>query len=210
MRSAALFDLLPDFGPQPPRAETAEPAHRASMAEPAPAPDPAPNMASVIAEAVALAEAVVEQRLIATHEAELAAEREAHKAETDALLRTLGGEAGAAIAARIDAMQATVVELVSDQVARVLGTLLSEDLRKRSLAALVRAVNDAAGDADAVRVRVSGPASLYEALKAALGPRAENLDFTDAPGFDLTVTIDDTIFETRVAEWSAALSELLS
>lgn len=206
MRSAALFDLLPDFGPRSPRAASAEPAQRAPMPE----PEPAPDMGSLIAEAVAQAEALVEQRLAATHEAELTAEREARQVEVDALQRAFGGEAGAAIAARIDAMQATVVALVSDQVARVLGGLLSEDLNQRSLAALARAVNAAATDSDAVHIRVSGPASLYETLKAALGARAENLDFTEASGFDLTVTIDDTIFETRVAEWSAALSELLS
>jgi hypothetical protein len=206
MRSAALFDLLPDFGPPPPHSEIVEPAHRPSMPEPAPAPD----MGSLIAEAVALAEATVEQRLVAAHQAELAAEREARKAEVEVLLRTLGTDAGAAIAARIDAMQATVVDLVSDQVARILGGFLSDDLHKRALAALVRAINGAAADSDAVRVRVSGPVSLYETLKEALGPRAENLDFIEAPGFDLTVTIDDTIFETRLAEWSAALSELLS
>jgi len=209
MRSAALFDLLPDFGTRQPHAETAQPVHRRPEPEPV-APVAAPDMGSLIAEAVTLAEATVEQRLAAAHQAELTAEREAHQAEMEVMLRTLGADAGAAVAVRIDAMQAAVVDLVSDQVARVLGGLLSEDLRKRSLAALARAVNDAAGDDDAVRIRVSGPASFYEALRAELGPRAANLDFTDAPGFDLTVTIDDTVFETRVAEWSAALSELLS
>ena len=55
-----------------------------------------------------------------------------------------------------------------------------------------------------------GPLSLFETLKASLGPRAANLDFVEAPGFDLTVAIDEAVFETRIAEWSAALSEALS
>jgi len=61
-----------------------------------------------------------------------------------------------------------------------------------------------------VRIGVRGPLSLFEPLSAALGSRAANLDFTEASGFDLTVTIDETVFETRIAEWSASLSEVLS
>ena len=62
----------------------------------------------------------------------------------------------------------------------------------------------------AVRIGVRGPLSLFETLQAALGSRAANLDFVEAPGFDLTVTIDEAVFETRMAEWSATLSEALS
>jgi hypothetical protein len=47
-------------------------------------------------------------------------------------------------------------------------------------------------------------------LKASLGSRAANLDFIEAPGFDLMVTIDEAVFETRMAEWSVTLSEVLS
>lgn len=206
MRSGALFDLLPDFGARPQRAAAvAAPVEKAAVA-----PPPAPDLGALIAEAVAHAEAALEERLAAAHRAEIEAERAAHKAEADAFLRTLGSDMGATIAARIDIMQAAVVDLVSDQVARVLGGVLGEDLQKRSLAALAEAVREAIGDAEAVRVRVSGPASLYETLKDSLGARAANLDFAETPGFDLTVAIDDAVFETRMAEWSAALSEVLS
>lgn len=207
MRSAALFDLLPDFGTRPVRAQ---PPAAAPTQQPAPEVEPQPDMGAIIAEAVASAEHAAEARLTAAHQAELEAEREAHRAEADAFLQTLGGDIGAAVASRIDVMQAAVIDLVADQAARVVGGLLGEDLQKRSLAALADAVRAAIGDSDAVRIRVSGPSSLYETLKAALGERAESLDFTDAPGFDLTVSIDDAIFETRMAEWSAALSQVLS
>ena len=206
MRSAALFDLLPDFGTRPKPAEAAA----TPVEQLAPEVVPEPDMGTIIAEAVARAEQEAEARLVAAHQAELTAQLEAKQAETDAFLQTLGGDIGAAVAARIDLMQAAVTDLVADQVARVVGGLLGEDLQKRSLAALANAVREAIGDTDAVRIRVSGPSSLYETLKAALGERAANLDFTDAPGFDLTVAIDDAVFETRMAEWSAALSEVLS
>ncbi|BAB49939.1 mlr2930 [Mesorhizobium japonicum MAFF 303099] len=111
---------------------------------------------------------------------------------------------------RIDAMETRVTDLVAATVARIIGGVVSDDLQKRSLEALAGAVREAVGDGEAVRIAVRGPLSLFETLKASLGPRAANLDFIEAPGFDLTVTIDEAVFETRIAEWSATLSEVLS
>ena len=101
-------------------------------------------------------------------------------------------------------------ELVGATVARIIGGIISDDLQKRSLEALAGTIREAVGDSEAVRIAVRGPLSLFETLKASLGPRAANLDFVEAPGFDLTVAIDEAVFETRIAEWSAALSEALS
>lgn len=205
MPSSALFDLLPDFGVRPERAEPVS-----AVPRPMPELRQEPDLGALIAEAVAEAQAETERRLAAEHQAALEAERQAHRAEAEAFLNSLGADMGATIAARIDAMQQTVIDLVSDRVARVVGGLLSEDLQKRALDALARIVREATDDSDAVRIRVSGPPSLYESLRAALGPRAANLDFTDAPVFDLTLSIEDTVFETRMAEWSDMLTEVLS
>ncbi|RWF15243.1 MAG: hypothetical protein EOS44_34410, partial [Mesorhizobium sp.] len=125
-------------------------------------------------------------------------------------LESFGGDLGAAVATRIDAMEQRVAELAGATVARIIGGLLSDDLQERSLQALSRAIAAAVADNEAVRIGIRGPLSLFEPLKAALGSRAANLDFTEAPGFDLTVSIDETVFETRIAEWSASLSEVLS
>ncbi|MDX8477622.1 hypothetical protein RFN28_03900 [Mesorhizobium sp. VK24D] len=208
MASAALFDLLPDFGSR---------ASKPSQAPAAPdnerTPDTAPPQADIgalIAEAVADAEAALEARLAAAHQAALEAERRANDDAANAFLESFGGDLGAAITTRIDAMEARVAELTAAAVARIIGGIVSDDLQKRSLEALACAISAAIGDSEAVRIGVRGPLSLFEPLKAALGLRAANLDFTEAPGFDLTVIIDETVFETRIAEWSASLSEVLS
>ena len=65
-------------------------------------------------------------------------------------------------------------------------------------------------DGEAVRISIRGPASLYDGLQASLGAFAADLHFEEAPGFDLTVAIDDAVFETRLSEWSAALSQVLT
>ncbi|MBZ9709009.1 hypothetical protein LB543_20000 [Mesorhizobium sp. ESP7-2] len=206
MPSAALFDLLPDFGT---RAQRARQPQAAAEQKPDAAGPPA-DIGTLIAEAVAQAEATLGERLAAAHEAALEAERQANVEEAKAFLDSFGGDVGKAVSSRLDAMEARVTDLVGASVARIIGGVVSDDLRTRSLEALAGAVRDAVGDGEAVRIAVRGPLPLFETLKASLGPRAENLDFIEAPGFDLTVTIDEAVFETRMAEWSAALSEVLS
>ena len=207
MASAALFDLLPDFGARTQRTGQSPPA---AMAESKPdVPAPQADIGALIAEAVIDAEAALEARLAIAHEAALEAQRQASADDAKAFLESFGGDVGAAVTARIDVMEARVSDLVGATIARIIGGIVSDDLQKRSLEALAGTIREAVGDSEAVRIAVRGPLSLFETLKTSLGPRAANLDFVEAPGFDLTVAIDETVFETRIAEWSSALSEAL-
>jgi len=208
MGSAALFDLLPDFGSRVSRAGqvTATPAPERAPETPAPQAD----IGALIAEAVADAETALAARLGAAHQAALEAERQASDDAAKAFLESFGGDLGGAVSTRIDAMETRVAELAGATIARILGGIVSDNLQKRSIDALARTIGAAVADGEAVRIAVGGPLSLFEPLKAALGARAANLDFTESQGLDLTVTIDETVFETRMAEWSASLSEVLS
>jgi hypothetical protein len=210
MRADALYDLLPDFGAR--KAHTEAPARSAHpFLEPAPTVAPhIVDIDAIVAERIAEARAEIEARLAAAHQAEIEAERTAHAEKTDAFLSTLGGDVGAAIATHLQSLEERVNNLVGSQAARILGALMADDLQQRSLQSLARIVRDTINDAEAVRIRVSGPLSLYETLREALGSHARNLDFIEAPGFDLTVAVDDAVFETRMSEWSQALSEVLS
>jgi hypothetical protein len=207
MQSAALFDLLPDFGARLPHPET-KPA--VDLPPSHPHAPPAIDVDALIADAVARAETELEVRLKVAHEAALEEQRQANADEASAFLATLGDDVGKMIGERIDAMETQVSALVAATVTRVVGGLLSKDLQKRSLEALAVSIRESIGDAEAVRIDVRGPQSLFETLKTSLGARAANLDFVEAPGFDLTISIDDTMFETRMSEWSVALSEILS
>ncbi|MGB3643844.1 MAG: hypothetical protein WBG88_04485 [Mesorhizobium sp.] len=206
MAHAALYDLLPDFGAAPPRASSPAPSAR-----PAPPPEtPKVDVEALVARAVADAEAALEARLVAAHEQALATERQKSTEAMQAFLQGVGTEVGEAIAVRIDALETHANERVGTAVARIVGDLLGAGLRERSLRALARTVSDALGDRDALRIGVSGPQSMFKTLQAALGRRATHLDFTEADGFDLTVTLDDTVFETRMAEWAGALAQVLA
>jgi hypothetical protein len=212
MRPLALSDFLPDFAARSHRAPDADFDQRGGAPQaPASALQPAtPDLNTLIREEVAKAEAGVTERLSAIYEATLQAERENHAGELDRLRAELGTQAGATISRRLDEMESEISLLATSLTARVIGGLLTEDIQKRSLDRLSQAILDAMRDNEAVRIQVRGPQSLFEPLGAALGERAASLHYVEAPGFDLTVGIDGNLFETRLSEWSAALSGALS
>ncbi|MCT7377568.1 hypothetical protein [Chelativorans salis] len=215
MPLAALADALPDFGAGAPAPAERKPAADEAFgtlreSAPPPAPAAAAERRPTIEEIVAKAEAALAERLEREHEEKLAAERERHAAEMEAAVSRLGEEAGAAIAARFTEMQREVATLTGALTAHILGAVLTEDLQKRAVNELARIVEAALDDREAVRIRIRGTTLLCNALKGKLGERAQQVSFTEAPGFDLTAEIDESLFETRLAEWSEALAEVLS
>jgi hypothetical protein len=213
MAALALFDVLTDFGKRPQHTAApptaAGPGHVEPAGLSAPAA-PALDLSEIIAAEVARAETALEQRLALAHRTALEAERQAHAAEIEALMRRFGEEAGHIVTTRFDEMEARLAELATSAAARILSGLLSAELAKRSLESLARSIRTAVGDTEAVRIQVRGPQSLFEALQAALGDRAGSFDYVETPDLDLTVSIDGNLFETRLSEWSDAIQEVLS
>lgn len=202
MADRALADFLPDFGAKVAAAKTVVElpvAHQPAAAE--------PDLAEIVAAEVAIAEARIRSEMTEAMDAALAAEREAHQAEIAGLQTTFGAEAGARIAAGMDEAETRLAALTAGAAARILSSVLSDDLARRSVESLGVAIREAITDREAVRIKVSGPQSMFETLSASLGPVAARCDFIEAPGFDLTVAIDGTLFETRLAEWSATIGE---
>lgn len=215
MSVPALADFLEDFGlrgaPAPqvvpfafPEADPAGDFPAIELAQPMPAED---DVEERIREAVDRAEADLTERLTAHYEAMLAAERERHAGELEALGREAGQTLAARIPAEFAAVQETATGLVTSVVSRILAPLLAEDVARRSVAALADALHAALNDAEGVRVRIAGSPVLYEALCAAAGDKADFFDFTESASVDLSVRIDESLFETRVSEWSTAMEK---
>lgn len=228
MPGLTLANALKDFGAGPSR--PAEPFYAA----PAPLsattfPDASPAAAAsdlhdfplqpamesvdvdaLVAEAVAEAERALCERLAQDHAEALHAEQERHAEEIVELQRRFADEAGDRILAAFTEMEGRLVESTAAVAARVLGGVLTDDLRERSIDRLAGHIREALCDGEAVRIRVHGSLPLFETLKEKLPERASQLDFMESPQFDLSVAIDDSIYETRLAEWSAALAETLA
>ncbi len=202
---AALADLLVDFGARPRMA-----APRAVEPQPvAPAPPQAPpvDVDALIAEAVARAEAEVATRFQLEMELRLREADEAHQTELDRVRAEAGVELGKRIAAGIADLEHKTIGITSAIVARILEQVATEAVTARAVAALAGTIRSVIDDAETIRVRVKGPQSLFLPLAAAMGDQSRHLDFTEVNAVDLTVAIDETLFETRIAEWSAALAE---
>ena len=208
MAGLALFDVLKDFGTRP---QSAAGAYAAQQPRPEINSAPAqPDIAQIVRAEVEKAEAELGQRLALAHDAALEALRQEHAAEIEVMLRRFGENAGETIAARIDEMESRIGEQVAASAARILGVFLSDELQKRSMESLAQSIRAAATDREAVRIEVRGPQSLFETLSTALGDHAGEFSYVEAPGFDLSVTIDGNLFETRLSEWSAALADILA
>lgn len=210
--TARLASALPDFSAPPrlrPRpAEAAETAAR-PQAILAPVPNEA-DIAERIQAEVARAESETAQRLSQEHAAAINALRAAHADEIVRLEAAAGAALGEAIAARFAAAEARLADLTLSVATRLIGAMLSDGLRDRAVDQLAAAIRGAIGDSDAVLVTVRGPQSLYEALAAALGPRAAQIVFTEGPGPDLAVAVDEAQFETRLAEWADAIGGIVA
>jgi len=221
-RGLSLADALKDFGAGPSgsagafaagamaeAAETAAIVDFPPMAMAMPEPEPV-DVDALVAEAVAAAEQALAERLAREHDEALRAEKELHAEEVARLQQRFAEEASAKIDAGFAEMEARLAESTGMVASRILGAIVSEDLRDRSIGRLAGLIREALRDGEAVRIRVHGNLPLFEALKQQLPGHAGQFDFMESPDFDLSVTIDESIYETRLAEWSAALAEILA
>jgi hypothetical protein len=176
---------------------------------PEPEPDPGPDMEALIAEAVAEALAEQAARLEAESDAALAAERERHASEIAALQAAMGTESGEKLSAEMTGLEERLVDLTTSVTARILAPVLSADLQRRAIASLDATIREALRESGAVRIRVRGPMSLTEALESSLGDHAARIEFAQGDGLDVTVAIEESLFETKLGEWSVSVSEIL-
>lgn len=201
MARIALADALPDFGAPISRARPDAPEIRKKDSE--------ERLKEAVAKAVAEAEAALAERMDREHEEKLVALRQRHEEEMQEAHTSFGKEAGAAVKTCFENLEQQVVAATSGIAARILGVAVSEELQKRAVGEFDRILREVLDQEGAVRIHVKGNAPLLAALKEQLGDYAARIEFTETPGFDISAEIDERIFETRLAEWSATLAEVL-
>jgi hypothetical protein len=202
----AIADFLPDFSP-PSRPAPAAVILPMRSEPPAPQPQPAQvDVDAIVADAVAKAEADLGRRLETLYEERAAEDKARHEEEMAALRVALSVELAAKAAAALSTLEDKVIRETTSVCARILSQVVDADVCSRAVAALAVSIRGAIGDAEAIRIRVSGPQSLFMPFAAAMGDHARHLEFIETESYDLTVSLDETLFETRLAEWSSALT----
>ena len=208
MAAYALVDALADFGKRPLRPPAAG-EDKAPAKPAAPEPDIEPDIEALLAEERARTEKAASERFAIEHEAAITALHESHAAAIIEINRQHGEDAGIRLETALREIEARVCETVTATVARILGPVVSEEVLKRSLDELARAIGEALDDADAVTIRVSGPASLFSALAERMGEKSKHLRHREAEGVDLTADVNGSLIETRLTEWQAVVNEVL-
>lgn len=169
-------------------------------------PAPPPDIDAIVAEAVAKAETSLAERLEAEFAERLDARDKAHAEELERLQREAGEATGMRIADEFAALEKRLSAYTSDVVARLLAPVLTEDLQRKAVASLGAVIDAAIRDSGAVRIRVRGPLSLFEMLEARLGEHSGRIEFTETQELDLQVAVDESLYETRLSDWSQSLA----
>lgn len=210
--SPAIADLLPDFGPSPRPARPKAAAPAAPALAPAPVearqrePEPAVDVDAIVSAAVAKAQADVRQHLERLYEEQMAEDRARHEEELASIRNAVTVELGGKMAAALRDLEQRAIETTTTATACILSKLVDDAVRKKAVDALAGSVRAALSGGEVVRVHVSGPPSLLMPFTAAMGDHARLMEFNESEACDLSVSIDDTLFETRLAEWSSVLT----
>lgn len=109
------------------------------------------------------------------------------------------------LASGLDGLRSVVVEGAARALAPFLGTLI----RQRALGELSQTVAALLHDGGHVRVRIGGPEALLTALRGRLEPHARTIEYACADGPDVSVTMGNTIIETRIAAWTDLVAAAL-
>ncbi|HMN86021.1 MAG TPA: hypothetical protein PKA74_08560 [Bauldia sp.] len=165
-------------------------------------------VAEIAAEAEAKGRRAAEEAARVELERRRAEDREAFARELAAARRewaeATADRLAADMAAKLDGLRDTVV----DGVARALAPFLGDRVRERALAALADTVAALLRDGRHVRIRVSGPADLLDALRPKIAAPAVDWVASDLP--DVTVTFDDTTVETRIGAWTSLVAAAIA
>ena len=216
--SVQLARYLKDFG-APPRARTPtfpSQTHmqgQGGMATEAfamPVVEPPVDVEAERAEAFADGRAEAEMELFKKHEADMAALKEAHKAELETLKARYEQDYAAALAERFSTLTGEVADLVAAQAAHVLAPVMSQILTKGAVADLARMIAEGLQGDEGITITVKGPSNLFEQLQSHFAEPAPVFRHVEMQDVDLTVEFGETVLVTRMAAWADTVRKVLA
>jgi len=146
----------------------------------------------------------------AAAQAKFASELDEHRARSEQRIvdarHAWAASEGAIIGERLVAGLAEVEQRLAETMARILQPFLSGQVRKQAINDLAATLIPMLAKEKGVRLEISGPQDLLDALRGALAGKAEAVYTTnDAP--DVRVVMDQTLIETQLAAWMARIEE---
>ncbi len=193
--TAAAARFLPHFSSRAfPGFETEQPFRSLTETEMATSSDGGGDLVRAAVDA-ALTQARAE------FEAQRSADLVEHERQMAERERLFAENTADALSARLSAGLGEINDAVGRHVARIMVRFLEHAVRQRSVNELSETVAALLADGGAARLTVSGPADLVDRLRASAIPAKMPVNAIVSEAADVTVTIDDTVIETRIAAW---------
>jgi hypothetical protein len=164
------------------------------------APDPGPDLDQIFENGRQAG------RAAATADAEdwVARLREDHAAALEAARQAWADEVATVLAAQVPQALAAIEDRLSDTVGRLLRPFLETELRDAASRALIEQVTPLLNGTDGALIRVCGPHLLVETLRRVF-PAQSPVSFEDTATTEATITVGETVIETRIEAWIARL-----
>ena len=139
--------------------------------------------------------------------AELAAK---HEAELNSLRAVHAAEVASLTVHAIEDMEKRIAQAIQTHLVSILGALMSAQHQQKAVAQFAEKVSAMVSDGRGIRLRVTGPQQLLDALGAELGDDARRFLLVPAETTELEAAIDESILSTRFSEWHDVLERVLA
>lgn len=111
----------------------------------------------------------------------------------------------AAMGRQLEAQLGSIADKISDQVGSVLKPFVMEIVRERAIADLRSALSQMLLKGEYARITITAPEDLAHDLKSELEGKVGDIQINASETVEVTVSVDETILETRVAAWAEAI-----
>ncbi len=113
---------------------------------------------------------------------------------------------GAALSSALACAMGDLEARLADTTARVLQPFIQTEICRAAVAELVAAIGSIVAHGKATQVEITGPEDLLDVVRARLSDKVP-ATFTSSKTGDIRVAIDQTVLETRLVAWTAAIEE---
>lgn len=176
---------------------------------PTPKPNPVDQQAELLREVEAKARREEREQAQQRLEEAVAAERKRHEEELKAERVIWTEQEGLQISQQFVEAFSNLERIVSDRVANILNSFVSEALRQQTIADFELALRTMLSGTPSRLIKVTGPKDILSMIESNLGPLAGSIEFVPSEAVEVKALSQDTTIESQLEVWSIRLADVL-
>lgn len=141
------------------------------------------------------------------HEEQLAQIAARHREEIEALTAKYEGAVAEQVETFLQAMKASVAEVVDASVASVLSPFVQEEVARAAGVKFAADVAEEIGQGRTVKISVRGSETFIEMMRQRLDPLVTEVEYEESTEIDMTLEVGDSILVTRLKTFVEAMEE---